>query len=223
MNGVRSCASIMRSSFSPTATTRPTWPTPADGRTQAASSRPSPASSVPHPAATGFGCRRPVRGAAWWDSGLVSPQIATNTVVSRDELADFVRPRHHAIVITARADGSPQASPVTCGVDEAGRIVVATYPSRAKTRNARRNPRVSVVVLSDDFGGPWVQIDGDAEVLDVPEAVEALVSYYRAIAGEHPDWAEYRAAMLRQGKSLLRVTPRRWGPVATGGFPPELA
>ena len=146
----------------------------------------------------------------------MSPQIATNTVVSRDELADFVRPRHHAIVITARADGSPQASPVTCGVDEAGRLVVATYPSRAKTRNARRNPRVSVVVLSDDFGGPWVQIDGDAEVIDVPEAVEALVSYYRAIAGEHSDWAEYRAAMLRQGKSLLRVTPRRWGWFGSG-------
>jgi len=158
-----------------------------------------------------------------WDSGRVSPQIATNTVVSRDELLDFARSRHQAIVITARADGSPQASPVTCGVDEAGRIVVATYPSRAKTRNARRNPRVSVVILSDDFGGPWVQIDGDAEVIDVPEAVDGLVSYYRAIAGEHPDWAEYRAAMLRQGKSLLRIAPRCWGPVAIGGFPPELA
>ena len=97
----------------------------------------------------------------------MSPQIATNTVVTRDDLLDFVRPRHHAIIITARSDGSPQASPVTCGVDEAGRIVVATYPSRAKTRNARRDPRVSVVVLSDDFGGPWVQIDGDAEVVDV--------------------------------------------------------
>jgi PPOX class probable F420-dependent enzyme len=153
----------------------------------------------------------------------VSPQIATNTVVTRDQLLEFVRPRHHAIIITARSDGSPQASPVTCGVDEAGRIVVSTYPSRAKTRNARRDPRVSVVVLSDDFGGPWVQIDGDAEVMDLPESVEPLVSYYRAIAGEHPDWDEYRAAMLRQGKSLLRVTARRWGPVATGGFPPELA
>jgi PPOX class probable F420-dependent enzyme len=153
----------------------------------------------------------------------VSPQIATNTVVTRDELLDFVRSRHHAIVITERSDGSPQASPVTCGVDEAGRIVIATYPSRAKTRNARRDPRVSVVVLSDDFGGPWVQADGDAEVIDVPEAVEPLVDYYRAIAGEHPDWAGYRAAMLRQGKTLLRVTPRHWGPVATGGFPPELA
>jgi PPOX class probable F420-dependent enzyme len=152
----------------------------------------------------------------------VSPQIATNTVVSRAELLDFVRPRHRAIIITARSDGSPQASPVTCGLD-AGCIVVATYPSRAKTRNARRDPRVSVVVLSDDFGGPWVQIDGDAEVIDVPAAVEPLVSYYRAVAGEHSDWAEYRAAMLRQGKSLLRVTPRRWSPVATGGFPPELA
>lgn len=153
----------------------------------------------------------------------MSPQIATNTAVSRDELLDFVRPRHHAIVITTRSDGRPQASPVTCGVDEEGRIVVATYPSRAKTRNARRDPRVSVVVLSDDFGDAWVQIDGDAEVIDVPEAVEPLAGYYRAIAGEHPDWDEYRAAMLRQGKSLLRITPRRWGPVATGGFPPGLA
>jgi PPOX class probable F420-dependent enzyme len=105
----------------------------------------------------------------------VSPQIAVNTAVSRDELTDFISSRHHAIVITARADGRPQASPVTCGVDAEGRIVIATYPERAKIRNARRNQQVSVVVLSDDFGGPWVQVDGTAEVLDVPEAVEPLV------------------------------------------------
>ena len=152
----------------------------------------------------------------------MSPQIAVNTVVTRDGLLDFVRPRHHAIVITTRADGTPQASPVTCGVDE-GAIVVATYPERAKTRNARRNPQVSVVVLSDDFGGPWVQVDGTAEVIDVPEAVEPLVGYFRSISGEHSDWDEYRQAMLRQGKSLLRITPERWGPVATGGFPARLA
>ena len=153
----------------------------------------------------------------------MSPQIATNTTVSRDELLEFIRPRHHAIVITARADGRPQASPVTCGVDEAGRIVVSTYPERAKTRNARRTPQASVLILSDDFGGAWVQVDGDAEVIDMPEAAEALVGYYRSIAGEHPDWDEYRQAMIRQGKSLLRITPRRWGPVATGGFPARLA
>jgi PPOX class probable F420-dependent enzyme len=153
----------------------------------------------------------------------VSPQIATNTSVGRDELLDFIRPRHHAIVITARADGRPQASPVTCGVDEQGRIVVSTYPERAKTRNARRNSRASVLFLSDDFGGAWVQVDGDIEVIDMPEAAEALVDYYRSIAGEHPDWDDYRQAMIRQGKSLLRITPTSWGPVATGGFPARLA
>lgn len=152
----------------------------------------------------------------------MSPQIAVNTAVTRDKLLDFVSSRHHAIVITMRADGRPQASPVTCGVDE-GKIVIATYPERAKTRNARRNDQVSVVVLSDDFGGPWVQVDGTAEVLDVPEAVEPLVGYFRSISGEHQDWEEYRQAMVRQGKSLLRITPERWGPVATGGFPPQLA
>jgi hypothetical protein len=81
---------------------------------------------------------------------------------------------------------------------------------------------VSVVVLSDDWNGPWVQIDGTAEVVDAPDSVEPLVEYYRTIAGEHPDWDEYRQAMVRQGKSIIRVTPERWGPVATGGFPARL-
>ena len=101
---------------------------------------------------------------------------------------------------------------------------MATYPERAKARNARRDPEhVSVMFLSDDFGGPWVQVDGTAEVLDSPEAVEPLVDYFRSISGEHPDWAEYRQAMIDQGKSLLRITPTRWGPIATGGFPARLA
>ncbi|MFD5315471.1 PPOX class F420-dependent oxidoreductase [Streptomyces sp. NPDC127098] len=153
----------------------------------------------------------------------MSPSIATNTPVDLARLLDFVRPRHRALLLTRRSDGTPQASPLTCGVDDAGHLVIATYPERAKTRNARRDPRVSVVVLSDEWDGPWVQIDGTAEVLDVPEAVEPLVEYYRNIAGDHPDWAEYRAAMVRQGKSLIRITPDRWGPIATGGFPARLA
>ncbi|NAS22226.1 TIGR03618 family F420-dependent PPOX class oxidoreductase [Herbidospora sp. NEAU-GS84] len=150
-------------------------------------------------------------------------KIAKNDTVTREELLDFLRPRHHAIVITARRDGRPQASPVSCGVDAEGRIVISTYPERAKTANARRNEQVSVIVLSDDWDGPWVQVDGDAEVLDLPEALEPLVEYFRCISGEHPDWDEYREAMIRQGKSLLRITPTRWGPVATGGFPARLA
>ena len=153
----------------------------------------------------------------------MSPSIATNTRVDRAELLDFVRPRHRALLLTARADGSPQASPLTCGVDGEGRIVVSTYPERAKTRNAQRNPKVSVVVLSDEWNGPWVQIDGTAEVIDAPDSVEPLVEYFRVISGEHPDRDEYRAAMLKRGKSLIRITPERWGPVATGGFPARLA
>jgi PPOX class probable F420-dependent enzyme len=149
--------------------------------------------------------------------------IATSTPVDRDGLLEFVRPRHQLVLIARRRDGSPQASPVTGGVDAAGRIVISTYPERAKAVNLRRDPACSVLVLSDDFGGAWVQVDGTAEVLDLPEALEPLVEYYRAISGEHPDWNEYRAAMRAQGKSLIRITPERWGPVATGGFPARLA
>ena len=101
--------------------------------------------------------------------------------------------------------------------------MISTYPERAKTANVRRAGVASVVVLSDDFGGPWVQVDGDAEVLDLPEALEPLVEYFRCISGEHPDWDEYRQAMRDQGKSLIRITPRSWSPVATGGFPARLA
>jgi PPOX class probable F420-dependent enzyme len=150
-------------------------------------------------------------------------KLATTHRPDRDELTDFLRPRHRALLATTRQDGSPQLSPVTCGVDHEGRVVVATYPERAKTRNASRNPRVSVCVLSDDWDGPYVQVDGEAEVLRMPEALEPLVEYFRVISGEHPDWDEYREAMHKQDKALIRITPQRWGPIATGGFPPRLA
>ena len=153
----------------------------------------------------------------------MAPKIATNTHVERDELLDFLRPRHRMVLITRRRDGSPQASPVTGGIDDSGRIVVATYPQRAKTRNARRDPEVSVLVVSDEWDDPWVQVDGTAEVVDAADDVEPFVEYFRNIAGEHSDWDEYRRAMRDQGKSLIRVTPTGWGPVATGGFPPEVA
>ena len=148
------------------------------------------------------------------------PKTATADSVGREDLLSFIRPRHKATLMTRRSDGMPQMSPVTCGVDPDGRIVVSTYPQRAKANNARRDPRVSLVVHSDDWNGPYVQVDGTAEVIDMPDSVEPLVEYFRCISGEHPDWDEYRDAMRRQGKSLIRVTIDRWGPVATGGFPP---
>ena len=153
----------------------------------------------------------------------MSRTIATSTTVDLDELLDFVRPRHRMLLITQRSDGSPQASPVTGGVDDSGRLVIASYPERAKSKNARRRPGVSVVVLSDDFNDAWVQVDGTCEVLDVPEALDGFVEYFRNISGEHSDWDEYRQAMIDQGKCLLRITPVRWSPVSTGGFPARLA
>lgn len=150
--------------------------------------------------------------------------IATNTTVGRDELLKVLRARRKGILVTTRSDGRPQMSPVAYGVDGEGRVVVSTYPDRAKAANVRRRPAASFLALGDDFDDAWVQVDGTAEVLDIPESVEPLVEYFRVAAGkEHPDWDEYREAMVTQGKSLIRLTIDRWGPVATGGFPARLA
>ena len=150
-------------------------------------------------------------------------RIATTDRIGRDELVAFLRARQRAVLLTRRANGAPQMSPVTYGVDGEGRVVVSTYPDRAKAVNLRRDPVASLCVLGEDFDDAWVQVDGTAEVIDLPDSVEPLVEYYRSIAGEHPDWDEYRQAMVAQGKSLLRVTITGWGPVATGGFPARLA
>ncbi|HEV7208721.1 MAG TPA: PPOX class F420-dependent oxidoreductase [Mycobacteriales bacterium] len=147
--------------------------------------------------------------------------LATTDRVGRAQLLEFLRPRHRALLSTSRRDGRPQLSPVTAGVDSQGRLVISTYPQRAKVHNIQRNPAVALCVLSEQWDGPWVQIEGTAEVLELPAALEPLVEYYRSISGEHPDWEEYRAAMRHQGKALVRVHIDAWGPVATGGFPPD--
>ena len=150
------------------------------------------------------------------------PKTATADRVDRSALLEFLRPRHQAVLMTRKKAGGVQLSPVTCGIDGEGRVVVSTYPQRAKVTNARRDPEVSLCFLSPEWDGPGVQVDGRAEVLELPEALEPFVEYYRAISGEHPDWDDYRSAMARQGKALLRITITAWGPVATGGFPPEV-
>jgi PPOX class probable F420-dependent enzyme len=122
-----------------------------------------------------------------------------------------------------RGDGAPQMSPVTMGVDPEGTILVASYPERAKVRNLRRRPRANVCVVSSSFNGEWVQVDGATTIVDLPEALDGLVAYFRSISGEHPDWDEYRQAMIDQGKVLIRLMPESWGPISRGGFPARLA
>lgn len=145
--------------------------------------------------------------------------VATEKTVDQEQLLEFVTPRNHWVMTTMRADGRPQISPVTGGVGPNGNLLVSTYPSRDKVHNLRRDPRTTICVLSDHFGGAWVQVDGNATITDVPEAVDGMVEYFRAVSGEHPNWDDFRAAMLRQGKCLISIELERWGPIATGGFP----
>ena len=149
-------------------------------------------------------------------------KIATNKTVKRNELLDFIRPRHRGVLSTTRLNGRPQMSLVTMGLDDHDRVVIATYPERVKSINARRNPAGSLLVMGEEFNSEWVQVDGFIEVLDLPEARSPL-RLFRSISGEHPDWSEYRAAMVDQNKSLLRFSIESWGPISQGGFPPRLA
>jgi PPOX class probable F420-dependent enzyme len=128
----------------------------------------------------------------------------------------FIRENHSAIFATRRRDGTPQMSPVAAAVNDAGDVVVSTRETAMKTKNVRRDPNVSLCAINSNFYGPWVQVDGTATILSLPDAMEPLVDYYRSISGEHPDWDEYRDAMRREQRCLIRITPTRAGPDRSG-------
>jgi len=128
----------------------------------------------------------------------------------------FLSEHHRAVLATRRRDGRLQLSPVTVGLDGAGRALVSSRDTAYKTHNLRRDPRASLCVFVDGFFGPWVQVDGTAEVVSLPEAMELLVDYYRRVAGEHPDWADYRRAMERERRVLIRITIEGAGPDRRG-------
>lgn len=133
-----------------------------------------------------------------------------------DRARDFLSKHHRAVMVTWHADGRPQLSPVLCAVDDAGRVIVSTRATAVKTRNLARDPRVAFCVMTDVFFGDWIQIDGTAEVVRLPEAMDLLVDYYRRVGGEHPDWDDYRAAMEREQRVLVRTTITRAGPDVHG-------
>ena len=133
-----------------------------------------------------------------------------------DRARDFLTSHHRAVLATRRRDGSPQLSPVTVAVDDGGRVMVSSRETAMKVKNLRRDPAVSVCVLSDEFFGEWVQIDGRADVVPLPDAMELLVDYYRRVSGEHPDWDDYRAAMERDQRCVVRIDIERAGPDHSG-------
>jgi PPOX class probable F420-dependent enzyme len=130
--------------------------------------------------------------------------------------ADFLRAHHRAVLATSRSDGRPQLSPVTCTVDDENRVLISTRETALKTRNLRRRPQASLCVFTDNFFGEWVQVEGDVEIIPLPDAMDLLVQYYRSISGEHPDWDDYRAAMVRDQRVIVRITITRAGPDASG-------
>lgn len=129
-----------------------------------------------------------------------------------DKARDFVKSNHRAVMLTWHPDGRPQLSPVVVGCDQAGYLVVSSRETAIKTRNLRRNPQVFLTVMTDAFYGPWIQVEGNAEIISLPEAMDHLVDYYRGISGEHPDWDDYRSAMVRDKRVIIRITPTRAGP-----------
>jgi PPOX class probable F420-dependent enzyme len=133
-----------------------------------------------------------------------------------DQARDFLKTNHRAVLTTYRQDGRLQMSPVIVGVDEAGLVIMSTRETAYKTHDMRRDPRVSLCVFVDKFFGDWIQIDGTAEIISLPEALEPLVAYYRTVVGEHPDWEDYRAAMGREQRVLVRITIERAGPDRRG-------
>ena len=132
------------------------------------------------------------------------------------EALEFVRSNHNAVLATLRRDGRPQLSPITAGVNRDGMVVISTRETAMKVKNLERDPWCSLCALSDRFYGPFVQIEGRAEIVRLPEAMEGLVEYYRDISGEHPDWDDYRAAMERDRRVLVRIRPERVGPNRSG-------
>ena len=133
-----------------------------------------------------------------------------------DRAREFIRKNPRAVLATRRADGNPQMSPVLCAIDAEGRVVVSTREPAMKVKNLRRDPRVSLCVLNDGFFGDWIQVDGTAEIVSLPAAIELLVEYYRSLSGEHPDWGEYRAAMERERRVFVRIDIERAGPDRSG-------
>jgi PPOX class probable F420-dependent enzyme len=136
--------------------------------------------------------------------------------MAHEAALDFIRRHHRGVLATSRRDGQAQLSPVLAGVDRESRVVISTREGAIKTLNLRRTPRASFCALSERFFGAWYSVEGSVEILSLPEALEPLVDYYRAVAGEHPDWKEYRDAMVREQRVLLRLTVDRSGPTTQG-------
>ncbi len=136
--------------------------------------------------------------------------------MAHEEILEFIRGNHHGVLATRRRDGGVQMSPVAAAVDAENRVVISTREGAIKTLNLRRDPHATYCALSERFFGEWHTVEGAVEIVSLPDAMEPLVDYYRRVSGEHPDWNDYRQAMERERRVLLRLTVERSGPTRSG-------
>jgi PPOX class probable F420-dependent enzyme len=128
----------------------------------------------------------------------------------------WLRDNHRGVLATRRHDGRPQMSPVVHAVGDDGRVLVSTREGAMKVRNLRRDPSVSLCAMNDGFFGRWLQVDGTASVVELPEAMALLRFVYRQVGGEHPDWAEFEHDMVAQRRVIVAITVHRAGPDLAG-------
>jgi PPOX class probable F420-dependent enzyme len=157
-----------------------------------------------------------MRGRSCTSTTAGGPPPGADRPVELDRARAFLRDNHRAVLATRRSDGAPQLSPITVGIDHEGRAVISSRETAIKVRNLRRDPRAWLCVMNDGFFGDWISLEGPVEILPLPEAMEPLVEYYRSISGEHPDWDDYRAAMERDRRVVVRMTIERAGPDISG-------
>ncbi len=133
------------------------------------------------------------------------------------EAQEFISKHHRGVLATRRRDGSLQMSPVSPAVDAEGRVIISSRETAYKVKNLRRDPRSSLCVFTDGFHAlGWIQINGMAEILSLPEAMEHLLDWYRRVKGEHPNWDDYNKAMEKQLRVILRINIESAGPDLKG-------
>jgi PPOX class probable F420-dependent enzyme len=130
---------------------------------------------------------------------------------------DFLKQNHHGVLATRRKNGDLQMSPVTCGLDSAGRAVISSRETAYKVNNLRRDPRAALCAFSSSFHGEgWVQVNGKAEIISLPEALDTLVYLQRQAYGEHKSWPEFHDRMAREKRVIIRINIESCGPTVRG-------
>jgi PPOX class probable F420-dependent enzyme len=134
-----------------------------------------------------------------------------------DRAKEFLKNNHHGVIATRRKNGGLQMSPVTCGLDSEGRAVISSRETAYKVNNLRRDPRAALCVFTANFhGGGWAQINGTAEIISLPQALDTLVYLQRQVYGEHKSWPEFHDRMAREKRVIIRISIESYGPKVRG-------